>query len=84
MTTSTIVKRSKSEFVKQKMPAFGSYNDVCYKTFAAEVGSYPVIIILSFACIGSFAFCNYLLFGHTDVRIDPSKRSSIVRYWGQK
>jgi hypothetical protein len=79
-----IAKRSKSEFVKQKMPGFGSYNDLCYKTFANEVGSYPVIFILSFACVGSLGFCSYLLFGHKDVRITPSKRSSIVRYWGEK
>jgi hypothetical protein len=82
MMLNMTARRMKTVFVKQKKPEFGSYNDVCIKTFANEVGSYPVIFILSFACVGSFAYGNYLLFFHNDIQLDPAKRTSVIRYWG--
>ncbi|KAI2496145.1 hypothetical protein MHU86_18376 [Fragilaria crotonensis] len=76
--------RCKSDFVKQPMPVRGSYKDVCLKTWSGEVGAYPIISILAFACVGCTFFGNYLLFGHADVRMDPAKRNSPVRFWGSK
>ena len=76
--------RAASTFVKQPMLVHGQYKDLCAKTWSSEPGAYPIIAILAFACVGSAFYGNYLLFGHTDVQMDPAKRGSIVRYWGKK
>lgn len=75
--------RCKSDIVKQPMPTHGSFKDFCAKTWSSEEGAYPIIVILAFACCGSAFYGNYLLFGHSDVRMDPAKRGSVVRYWGK-
>mmetsp|Transcript_1203 Transcript_1203/g.1827 ORF Transcript_1203/g.1827 Transcript_1203/m.1827 type:complete len:91 (-) Transcript_1203:350-622(-) len=45
-------------------------------------GTYPIIVILGFAC----SFCAFVgttcLFKNPDVRMDRSKRGTVIRTWG--
>ena len=54
------------------------------KVWAREVGAYPIIGILAFAC----GFCSWRLATcaatNTDVRIVPSKRQQLIRTWGKE
>eukprot|EP00540_Astrosyne_radiata_P006272 CAMPEP_0116852842 /NCGR_PEP_ID=MMETSP0418-20121206/17542_1 /TAXON_ID=1158023 /ORGANISM="Astrosyne radiata, Strain 13vi08-1A" /LENGTH=89 /DNA_ID=CAMNT_0004485099 /DNA_START=138 /DNA_END=407 /DNA_ORIENTATION=- len=47
-----------------------------------DEGAYPIIGILGVAVLGCSGFATYVLFGHPDVRINRSKRQSVVRTWG--
>eukprot|EP00563_Minutocellus_polymorphus_P007998 CAMPEP_0181021080 /NCGR_PEP_ID=MMETSP1070-20121207/791_1 /TAXON_ID=265543 /ORGANISM="Minutocellus polymorphus, Strain NH13" /LENGTH=92 /DNA_ID=CAMNT_0023097933 /DNA_START=32 /DNA_END=310 /DNA_ORIENTATION=+ len=51
------------------------------RVWGREVGAYPVIGILVFAC----GFCSwrmaYCAKNNTDVRIAPSKRQQLIRTW---
>ena len=54
------------------------------KVWGREVGAYPVIGILVFAC----GFCTWRLCDcaakNTDVRIVPSKRQQLIRTWAKE
>ena len=54
------------------------------KVWAREVGAYPIIGILAFAC----GFCTWRMCNcaatNTDVRIVPSKRQQLIRTWAKE
>tara|TARA_B110000305_G_C19394172_1_gene616511 strand:+ start:213 stop:449 length:237 start_codon:yes stop_codon:yes gene_type:complete len=55
------------------------------KTFTEEwlsdAGAYPVIIIISGACVFCAGVCTWNLVGNKDVRWDKKKRMSTIRFW---
>ena len=62
----------------------GKYSDFNVKVWTSEVGAYPVIFVLLFACSFSAWYGTRNLMHSPDIRISPSKRSSVVRTWGGK
>jgi hypothetical protein len=62
--------------------ARGSFKDFDKKTWTSDPGAYPIIVILAFAVTASAAYINYKVFWDNDVRFDPKKRGSVVRFWG--
>ena len=51
------------------------------KVWLREVGAYPVIAILTFACGFCATIGTRTLMKNTDVRIAPSKRQQLIRTW---
>mmetsp|Transcript_33667 Transcript_33667/g.104262 ORF Transcript_33667/g.104262 Transcript_33667/m.104262 type:complete len:94 (-) Transcript_33667:47-328(-) len=51
------------------------------EAWLADPATYPIIVIISTACIGCAAYCAKCLFGSPDVRITKTSRSQIIRDW---
>jgi hypothetical protein len=51
------------------------------KNWLSDPGAYPIIAIVSVACVGCAAKCVHYLAEHPDARIAPSKRGALLRTW---
>lgn len=58
------------------------YRDLDFKVWTSDAGAYPVMGVLAFACLVSASYGTYNLLNSPDIRIQPSKRESVVRTWG--
>mmetsp|Transcript_29148 Transcript_29148/g.28018 ORF Transcript_29148/g.28018 Transcript_29148/m.28018 type:complete len:95 (+) Transcript_29148:58-342(+) len=52
------------------------------KNFLSDPATYPIIVVLGAAGALCAGFATYCLTCNNDVRINPTRRNSILRTWG--
>lgn len=82
--------KTKKTFAVLTIPCFShslyNYQHVHWQTFKANMLSdpsvYPLVGIMGFALIFMAGMGTHALLTYQDVEIDPKKRASTLRYWG--